>query len=192
VKRSLLLVSGLCAVALTLAGCGGSSSGSDTAASSSAAPSSATGTADPALAPPQQHKTGGRKDVAFDPCTKLDDATVTKAGLQAASRQRGADVLDNPDYTMLSCSFNSGAGQFIVDSTNLDFTSYQKLYHADPMTKISVAGHDGVQFVDGNACVVALRSPDGSFDVQSTTTTTGGDPCAGVQQIAGTLAGALS
>jgi hypothetical protein len=194
VKRSLVLAAAFCAIALTLTGCGGGSSSSSSSSSAAASSTAATstGVADPALAPPPQHNPAGLKDVVFDPCTKLDDSTVSTAGLDPTSRQRGSDVTDaNAGYTMLSCTFNSKTAAITVDSTNLTFDGYKGKYKADQMTAATVAGHSAVQFVDQGVCVVALPSSDGVFDVQASPTSQGGDPCAGVQAIASTLAGAL-
>ncbi|MGF6886335.1 hypothetical protein ABIA39_000302 [Nocardia sp. GAS34] len=96
--------------ALALAACSSSQHGTTTstsAAASTTAPKSAgsppfpTLTA-PSLQPPAQHNQN-RPDVVFDPCTWIDDATMTRLGYAPATRKRSTDI--NAEYTFLTCEF---------------------------------------------------------------------------------------
>ncbi|WP_194290107.1 DUF3558 domain-containing protein [Nocardia macrotermitis] len=100
-------------MALITLGCSTSQHGSTTATStaSETTVSKSIGTAPfptltvPSLQPPAQHNQGGRPDVVFDPCTWIDDATLTRLGYDPATRKRPADI--NAEYTFLSCSVRS-------------------------------------------------------------------------------------
>ncbi|WP_194289690.1 DUF3558 domain-containing protein [Nocardia macrotermitis] len=56
----------------------------------------------PSLQPPKQQNEN-RPDVAFDPCTWIDDHTVQKIGYDPSTRKRSIDI--HAEYTFLSCEF---------------------------------------------------------------------------------------
>ncbi|MFQ6329635.1 DUF3558 domain-containing protein [Nocardia sp. CWNU-33] len=81
-----------------------SASGSgSTAASTVGRPPLPTLTA-PELQPPKQQNQN-RPDVAFDPCTWIDDDTINHLGYDPRSRKRSTDI--HAEYTFLGCEFKS-------------------------------------------------------------------------------------
>lgn len=103
----------LAAAILLCAACSTSQGGSTAASSASAATPasrSSTGAAPiptltaPNLQPPKQQNQN-RPDVAFDPCTWIDDSTISRLGYASGSRKRGTDI--HAEYTFLTCDFQS-------------------------------------------------------------------------------------
>lgn len=106
------IVTVLAAAALTVAAC--SSSHGTAAGSSSPSPGTTSSKSagsppfptltEPSLQPPTQHNQN-RPDVAFDPCTWIDDATLSHLGYDPTTRKRTNDI--NAEYTFLNCAFAS-------------------------------------------------------------------------------------
>ncbi len=105
---------GFLLLVMASAGCSSSATGGPSAASSSTTPSSdgassaveapfPTLTAS-SLQPPQQQNQN-RPNVTFDPCTWIDDGTISHLGYDPQSRQRVSDI--HAEYTFLTCEFNS-------------------------------------------------------------------------------------
>ncbi|MFQ6397091.1 DUF3558 domain-containing protein [Nocardia sp. KC 131] len=103
--------------ALMAAGCSSTGVGnpvaSSTAATASGSGSTAASTAGrppfptltaPDLQPPKQQNQN-RPDVAFDPCTWIDDDTISHLGYDPRSRKRSTDI--HAEYTFLGCAFKS-------------------------------------------------------------------------------------
>ncbi|WP_433600372.1 DUF3558 domain-containing protein [Nocardia sp. CA-135953] len=102
---SLLLVG-----ALAAAGCTTSDDGTPVASSPTEKGASAAGhppfptlTASNLQPPKQQNQ--NRPDVAFDPCTWIDDDTISHLGYDPRSRNRSTDI--HAEYTFLGCGFKS-------------------------------------------------------------------------------------
>ncbi len=156
----------LAASILTVAACS-TSPGGDTTASSTSAVTSVSSTIAghppfptltvPTLQPPKQ-RNQNRPDVAFDPCTWIDDDTVKKLGYDPGTRKRTTDI--NAEYTFLGCEFQSpdkayGLG---ILSGNRTMDEGRKKFTAD-----------GAQIedttVDGRAAmIIRTKTPD-SCDV---------------------------
>jgi len=107
--RWVTVASAFAATIVMSAACSSSQGG--TAASSTSTPTSTSaGTPPfptltmPNLQPPKQQNQN-RPDVAFDPCTWIDDNTVSKLGYGPKSRKRGTDI--HAEYTFLTCDFQS-------------------------------------------------------------------------------------
>lgn len=177
----------LCIAALGAAACATSGKPTSTA-TGSAAPVRPTLTA-PALQPPAQHNSPGNKDVVFDPCTWIDDATITKAGFDPRTRARGEDLVG--EDTAFVCTFNSKKYGLALSSSNRTLDSFR----ADrKITNITVDGRAALEYpsmVSVSDCHVTMQSSDGVFDVQLETNNPGDDPCADIKDIASILATAL-
>jgi hypothetical protein len=168
-------------VALSLlAACGSSTTGSPTAqapGTTTFSPSSAAATTAgklpfptltaPNLQPPVQQNEG-RPDVAFDPCTWVDDATLSQLGYNPQSRKRGIDI--HAEYTFLVCWFESPdkvyglqvlSGNRTMDEGRAKFTS--------DGAKIEDTTIDGraamiVRPKSGDTCIVLLQTKVGYAD----------------------------
>ncbi|MBY8855399.1 DUF3558 domain-containing protein [Nocardia sp. CA2R105] len=156
-----------------LAGCSASSGGSATTAASSAAAKSSgaapfpTLTA-PALQPPQQHNVG-RSDVVFDPCTWIDDATLTKLGYDPPSRTRSISDIHG-EYTFLSCDYKSPDSVYslTIMSGNRTMAEGRAKYASDG-DQIQDTTIDGRQAMivrekAGDFCSVVLQDKVGYID----------------------------
>ncbi|WP_433661369.1 DUF3558 domain-containing protein [Nocardia sp. CA-128927] len=163
---SLLVLSVLTAAGCTSSGDGNpvssspamtaSGSGS-TAASTAGRPPFPTLTA-PELQPPKQQNQN-RPDVAFDPCTWIDDETISHLGYDSRSRKRSTDI--HAEYTFRGCEFKSAdkayslgilSGNRTLDEGRAKFTA------------------DGAQIedttIDGHAALIARpKAPATGCDV---------------------------
>jgi hypothetical protein len=158
--------------ALALAGCSSTGGPTTTSVSSAAAKSSGeapfpTLTA-PALQPPLQHNVG-RPDVVFDPCTWIDDATLTKLGYDPQSRSRSiADI--HGEYTFLSCEYKSPDSVYSLGimSGNRTMAEGRAKYTSDG-DQIQDTTIDGRQAMivrekAGDFCSVVLQDKVGYID----------------------------
>ena len=118
--RRVPIVTVLAAAALTVAACssshgtaaGSSSSSLGTTSSKSAGSPPFPTLTEPSLQPPAQHNQN-RPDVAFDPRTWIDDATMTRLGYDTTTRKRTNDI--NAGYTFLNCAFASPEKEYTLN-----------------------------------------------------------------------------
>jgi hypothetical protein len=164
-----------------LAGCGSATKGNPSAETSSipqkttSAGASAAGNPPfPTLTAPNlqplKQQNQGRPDVAFDPCTWIDDDTLQKLGYAPASRRRHPTADIHAEYTFLSCQFESpdkvyglsilsgnrtmdeGRAKFTLDRARIEDTSI------DGRTAMIVRTYPG------DTCDVLLQTKAGYID----------------------------
>ncbi|MBF6331854.1 DUF3558 domain-containing protein [Nocardia transvalensis] len=143
------------ALVLLLAGCGSSSNGTpraqSTTSTSDATTSSATGpgirppfptlTA-PDLQPPKQQNEN-RPDVAFDPCTWIDDETIKRIGYDPESRKRATDI--HAEYTFLGCEFKTPNKAYVLSilsgNRTMDEGRAKAGLDGDQVEDVTIDGH---------------------------------------------------
>ncbi|WP_245716665.1 DUF3558 domain-containing protein [Nocardia mikamii] len=148
----------------------------------------------PSLQPPKQDGAtdSGRPAVTFDPCTWIQDETVTAAGFNPRSRKRANDSVT--EYTAFTCRFTSDVRSMDVDSTNISFAEDQQkngswLHPIAPVNgREATSGQD--QSIPGS-CETHLRTKAGSVFIRMLLTLRGrgeaADPCADMANIASAI-----
>ncbi|ATL69900.1 DUF3558 domain-containing protein [Nocardia terpenica] len=143
------------AVALLVAGCATSTHGTPQAqttgnttvgaessvTSSGGRPPFPTLTA-PSLQPPKQQNEN-RPDVAFDPCTWIDDDTVKRIGYDPQSRKRATDI--HAEYTFLGCEFKSPDKAYVLSilsgNRTMDEGRSKAGLDGDQVEDLTIDGH---------------------------------------------------
>ncbi|ATL66632.1 DUF3558 domain-containing protein [Nocardia terpenica] len=151
--------------------------------------------------PAPTQPSNGRKPVSFDPCVGLGDDVITKAGFDPGTRKRADQVHD--DYAFIACTFERkqdvrgqvlGVGDLTVSSTNVSLDEFRKRQAGDS-TEINVNGRAAITYKrpESEACFVVMTGPDGTVDVQvsSTAALTDWNACDHAQKIAGVIETAL-
>ncbi|ASF10904.1 hypothetical protein NBRGN_065_00440 [Nocardia brasiliensis NBRC 14402] len=170
-KRS--VAAACCGVAVLLASaCDSETSGGDPA-ESSAAPSSTQLKLAVSVPPAPAQRNQGRKDVTFDPCFKLDDVTIERAGYDPRTRRRKDFIADG--YSALGCEFTRKEqgllmGSLVTSSSNLTLDEYKNRYASSAATT-SVAGREAVTYqLPGDStnttCFLAMKATDGVLQLQ--------------------------
>ncbi|WP_084496700.1 DUF3558 domain-containing protein [Nocardia amamiensis] len=154
--------------ALLVAGCNAGSSGEDPATVASSQAKLAV-----SVPPAPAQRNQGRQDVVFDPCFRIDDATIERAGYDPRTRKRSDFIADR--YSFLGCEFeHKEKGLLIrsvtIDSTNLTLEEYRSRY-SNSLTNTSVAGREAVMYqLPGDSanttCFLAMKSLDGVLELQ--------------------------
>jgi hypothetical protein len=167
--------------ATTLAACAGSSSDQDakTAASAMALPATSAGaTASVKVSVPPAPVQTGAQQVRFDPCVRVGDDLVTRAGFDPATRERSTAEGVSTLSTTIGCQFwrettvdgeKYPTGLVSVTSSDSTLDSIRKnpddysIFNSDP-----IGGREAVLYrtprIDG-ACSTAIKSSDGTFTV---------------------------
>ncbi|NQE90873.1 DUF3558 family protein [Nocardia terpenica] len=171
----------LAAAALTAAACGSSQHGtaivtSSTSATSTAVSKSAglppfpTLTAS-SLQPSAQHNQN-RPDVAFDPCTWIDGATVTHLGYAPETRKRTTDI--NAEYTFLGCELKSPDKAYVLGilsgNRTMDEGRAKETAEGAQIQDTTIGGRSAmvVRTKDPDTCDVLLQTKVGYVDFQRT------------------------
>lgn len=139
---------------------------------------------DPKLQPPPQengHTTEGRPKVVFDPCTWIDDETISQAGFDPASRHRRKDLV--AEYTFLTCDFYSPLRTLQLNSGNVTFEEDQAK-NSSWAKPVTVNGREAMWGSDPalrGTCEVHIRTKAGFVIVSVLLTLQGrtqsADPC---------------
>ncbi|KAA0024987.1 DUF3558 family protein [Antrihabitans cavernicola] len=159
-SRRLQLVVVVCCAALV--GCGSSATAPSSSAGSSAPslPSNSSILANPNFKPPQQHNQGGRPDVTYDPCLRIDDATVRAMGFDPASRARDDFV---SEYTFLECKFKSALRYLTIKSGNITMEQERERY-TGMFENLDINGREAIIVREPNAndtCALNMRTNQG-------------------------------
>ena len=170
----------LAVAALATAACSSSQHGTATSAVTSSAdvtmsksagiPPFPTLTA-PGLQPPVQHNQN-RPDVAFDPCTWIDDATMMRLGYDPATRKRTTDI--NAEYTFLNCEFWSPdkayALNILSNNRTMDEGRAKDSAEGSQIQDTTIGGRAAmiVRTTDPDTCDVLLQTTVGYVDFQRT------------------------
>ncbi|GGL30373.1 DUF3558 domain-containing protein [Nocardia jinanensis] len=148
----------------------------------------------PELQPPSQqseYTDQGRPEVAFDPCTWIDDDAVVRAGLDPASRRRGQDLIT--EYTFFTCDFDGLHWDLQVDSGNASWQEDLDKNGAinEPLT---INGREAMWVRDPHlvkTCDIHVRTKAGFVIFNTTRTFEGSEAglerCDGVLHIAETF-----
>jgi hypothetical protein len=169
----------LVATALTLAACSSSQHGTATSSSSPTVTTESKSVGNPpfptltapSLQPPAQHNQN-RPDVAFDPCTWIDDATMVRLGYSPATRKRSTDI--NAEYTFLTCEFqypNKAYGLGILSGNRtMDEGRAKEIAEGAQVQDTTVGGRAAmiVRGSDPDTCDVLLQSKAGYIDFSRT------------------------
>ncbi|WP_338769937.1 DUF3558 domain-containing protein [Nocardia vulneris] len=170
-KRS---VSAACCgiTALLIAACDGGTSEGDPAARSTA-PSPTPLKLAVSVPPAPAQRNQGRHDVTFDPCFKLDDVTIERAGYDPRTRKRKDFIADG--YSALGCEFarkEQGLlmGSLVTSSSNLTLDEYKDRY-GSTATTTSIAGREAVTYQlpgdpTNTTCFLAMKATDGVLQLQ--------------------------
>jgi hypothetical protein len=164
----------LVAAVLALAAC--SSSPHGTSSSSGPAPTAAAKSADsppfptltaPSLQPPAQHNQN-RPDVAFDPCTWIDDGTMSRLGYNPATRKRSTDI--NAEYTFLTCQFQYPNKAYVLGilsgNRTMDEGRAKETAEGAKVQDTTIGGRAAmiVRGSDPDTCDVLLQTKAGYID----------------------------
>ncbi|MGQ4600542.1 DUF3558 family protein [Nocardia sp. R6R-6] len=188
----------LCMIALLVAGCGNSVPDTGSAGSE-------TSTSQPSLAvpvspaPSQVNK--GRGAVEYDPCLKLDDTTVFRAGFDPSTRARADQIYDT--YSFIGCKFAhkeqvrgvSVVMRFLtVSATNITLDEFRNREGSN-VTEAKVNGRDAITYRDASAeaCYVTIGVSGGTIDVAKSVNgaSTAERPCERITEIAEIVESAL-
>ncbi|MFI6957017.1 DUF3558 domain-containing protein [Nocardia sp. NPDC050408] len=164
----------------TLVACAGSSTdqGANTVVSATASPATSAGaTASVKVNVPPAPVQTGAQQVRFDPCVRVGDDVVTRAGFDPATRERSTAEIVSSLFTEIGCQFWREAlvdgekyptGLATVTSSDLTLDDIRKnpgnsIFDSDP-----IGGREAVLYqtpqVDG-ACSASIKSSDGTFTV---------------------------
>lgn len=138
----------------------------------------------------------GRHPITVDPCARLGDDVITRAGYDPATRARADQI--HSDYSFVGCTFDHKttegltARSLTVWSTNLSLDDFRHKpgYSYTPVT---VAGHEAILHEEppAHACYLEMPGPDGTFDISTSTGPfTSEKPCDRIRDVAGIIASA--
>ncbi|WP_433208982.1 DUF3558 domain-containing protein [Nocardia sp. CA-107356] len=162
--------------AATLVACAGSSTdqGGKTVVSAMASPAP---TASVQVSVPPAPVQTGAEQVRFDPCVRVGDDLVTRAGFDPATRERDTAESVSTLFTKIGCQFwrevlvdgeKYPTGGLSVTSSDLTLDDARKntgnsIFNSDP-----IGGREAVLYrtplIDG-ACWASIKSSDGTFTV---------------------------
>ncbi|WP_280449678.1 DUF3558 domain-containing protein [Nocardia brasiliensis] len=139
-------------------------------------PSTTSGTPTLAVSPPPappQHNLG-RQEVKADPCVKIDDATISRAGFDPATRKRHDMIYDT--YAFIGCGFDDKkqidgqsvtARSLTVWSTNITLDEFRSR-EANSATEVKIGNNTALEYEKPNegACYVATRDSDGVLNIR--------------------------
>jgi hypothetical protein len=166
--------------ATTLVACAGSSTdqGASTVVSATASPvTSARPTASVQVSVPPAPAQTGAEQVRFDPCVRVGDDLVTRAGFDPATRERYTGQIVSSLLTTIGCQFwretlvdgeKYPTGGLSVTSSDLTLDEIRNnpghsIFNSDP-----IGGREAVLYrtpqVAGD-CSASIKSSDGTFTV---------------------------
>ncbi|WP_433577340.1 DUF3558 domain-containing protein [Nocardia brasiliensis] len=148
----------------------------------------------------------GAKQVRFDPCTRVGDDLVSRAGFDPATRERAVSEGVSSLLTTIGCQFWREAlvdgekyptGGLSVTSSDLTLdnirtSSEHEIFNADPIRGRAAVLYRTPQV--GNGCWASIESADGTFTVGLIVTpgpVAVPPPCDQIRQIAETFSEAL-
>lgn len=178
-NRALLILTVFATV--TVAGCSGNPSSqgnndSETASETSASIESSIAVSVP---PPPEQFNSGRTEVGFDPCFEVPDSSISEAGFDPNSRERGDFVAD--DYSFIGCEFSGTAPNTDIVLRFLDITSSnitvdefrdRNIDTAKEMEDIGISGRKAIVFDHLGGCWIAMESNDGTLSMHLNTPAT--------------------
>ncbi|WP_433523860.1 DUF3558 domain-containing protein [Nocardia pseudovaccinii] len=186
----------LASIAILSAGCTGRDSDRTVDATSSTKPSNVVSVKS---APTQPRNS--RSPVVFDPCTEIDDATVTTAGFDPRTRERADQIHDN--YAFIGCTFDRkqdvrgqtlSVGSLTVTSGNIPVDEF-RTREGSSASEIKVNSRDAITYrrPAEEACYVVMNGPDASINVRvdSSAALTDWRACDHAQEIAEVIESAL-
>lgn len=143
----------------------------------------------------------GRPPVTFDPCFKVGDALITKAGFDPATRKRDDGVHDS--YSFIGCTFDHKESvdgvmrttqTLSVWSTRVTLDEFRQK-EGNVVTRTTVNGREAITYPkpQASACYLEMNAPDGVLDVRVSTsgTFTTVNPCDRIQDVAAAVETAL-
>ncbi|WP_084484380.1 DUF3558 domain-containing protein [Nocardia anaemiae] len=188
----------LASIAILSAGCTGRESDgtADVTAATTQKPSNAVSV----KAAPTQPK-NSRSPVAFDPCTEIDDATITTAGFDPGTRERADQIHDN--YAFIGCTFDRkqdvrgqtlSVGSLTITSGNIPVDEF-RTREGSAASEIKVNSREALTYrrPAEEACYVVMNGPDATINVRldSSAALTDWRACDHVQEIAEVIESAL-
>lgn len=159
-------------IAGTLAGCSSSDGSQDQDAdgtSSGATSTTPSATVDPKLTAPKQRNQDGRPDVTYDPCLRIDDATIRSLGFDPATRARDDFVAE---YTFLECKFKSNLRFLRIKSGNITMAEERQRY-AGMIEDQDVNGREAFivrEPTSNDACALNMRTKEGYLRISTVLT----------------------
>jgi hypothetical protein len=145
----------------------------------------------------------GRNAVEFDPCLKIDDPTISRAGFDPGTRERSDFTFDS--YSFIGCDFDDvGMSDGIevplrtltIWSSNIALDEYRTRY-AENIDYLTIAGRAAIHYrnprVNAESCSLAIQSTDGVLDITKYASAAFGTekPCEGINEIAETIVSAI-
>ncbi|MFD3506122.1 DUF3558 domain-containing protein [Nocardia sp. NPDC058666] len=126
------------------------------------------------VAPAPSQPSGGRQPVAFDPCSKIDDAVPAALGFDPTTRKRGDFVFD--DYAFIGCQFSRKeavrgqpleVGTLTISSTNITLDEMRaRNYEGARPTTVNAREALFSTSRAAEACNIAFTGPDATIDVR--------------------------
>ncbi|MFD3702827.1 DUF3558 family protein [Nocardia sp. NPDC058658] len=126
------------------------------------------------VAPPPTQPSSGRRTVAFDPCSRIDDAVPAALGFDPTTRKRVDFVFD--DYAFIGCEFSRKeairgqqleVGSLTISSTNITLDEMRgRNYEGARQTTVN--GKEALFSTKraAESCNIAFPGPDATIDVR--------------------------
>ncbi|WP_187685650.1 DUF3558 domain-containing protein [Nocardia wallacei] len=139
----------------------------------------------------------GRPPVGFDPCFRIGDAPVSRAGFDPSTRERSDQL--HTGYAFIGCTFERKeqvrgtmhrVGSLTISSTDITLDQFRERERREGTvaTEINVNGREAILYKrpEGEACFVVMKGPDAAIDLQidSSAALTQWSACDHAQEIA--------
>lgn len=138
---------------------------------------SAAATASVAVSVPSAPAQTGDEQVQFDPCVRVSDDLVTRAGFDPASRERSAEETVSTILTTIGCQFwreelvdgeKYPTGVMSVTSSNLTLDDIRNNPGHSVFNSDSIGSREAVLYrtpQSAGTCSASIKSSDGSFTI---------------------------